>query len=82
MDAEFENYLLTTSNPSGVVGVADITELEDFDSERADDTELGLMLGGLALNTRKMKSTELFFQLRIETGSAVARAYFGLGDAS
>ena len=62
MDAQFENCLLATSYTAGaVIRVADITELEDLDSERTRETELGLTLGALATNTGKMKSLELFF---------------------
>lgn len=81
LDAEFENYLLTTSIPSGEVRVAIITELENLDPEQVNETELGLMMGELALNTGKVEAAELFFQSLIDRGSPPARAYSGLGDA-
>ena len=48
LNPEFENYLLTSSKPAGVVRVADITEL-------------GWMLGEFAISTGEMKRGELFF---------------------
>lgn len=81
LDAEFENYLQTTSNRSTDVRFADITELKDLEPERVNVIELGMMLGELALNTGKIAAAEFFFQGVIDTESPPARAYSGLGDA-
>lgn len=81
LDAEFENYLLTTSNPVGEVRAGSLISTGELDPARVGKAELGLVIGELALNAGKMEAAELFFQSVIDAEEEFARAYSGLGDS-
>lgn len=81
LDVELEDYLLTTSRPSGTVEFAELTPLEDLEPVRIQGDELALMLGELALNSGGIEQADVFFNAAIEADQPAARAYSGLGDA-
>lgn len=81
LDAEFHEYLRTSSRPRGDIDYGAVSSNSDYQTVRIAQDEITLLLGELALNGGSPELAEQFFRASVDGEQAQARSYSGLGDA-